>query len=64
MLLAEQDGVPVWTRTSELSAILTGTPASARNSDDEITLFKSNGLALEDVAVAHHVYTRIVGGHE
>ncbi len=64
LLLAEQDGVPVWTRTSELSAILMGNLASARNSDDEITLFKSNGLALEDVAVAHHVYTRIVEGHE
>ena len=29
-----------------------------RGSSEEITLFKSLGLAVEDVAAAHHVYTR------
>ena len=33
-----------------------------RQSGDEITLFKSLGLAVEDVAAAHHVYLRAVEG--
>ncbi|HEX9636771.1 MAG TPA: hypothetical protein VGB99_04515 [Acidobacteriota bacterium] len=30
--------------------------ASGRRSDSEITLFKSLGLAVEDLAAAEHVY--------
>jgi ornithine cyclodeaminase/alanine dehydrogenase-like protein (mu-crystallin family) len=30
-----------------------------RNAPDQITLFKSNGIALEDVAAAHYIYSRI-----
>jgi ornithine cyclodeaminase/alanine dehydrogenase-like protein (mu-crystallin family) len=29
-----------------------------RESEDEITLFKSLGLAIEDLASAHHIYER------
>jgi|APMI01.1.fsa_nt_gi ornithine cyclodeaminase/alanine dehydrogenase-like protein (mu-crystallin family) len=41
----------------ELGDVLLGTLAG-RGSDDEITLFKSLGLAVEDVAAAHHVYLK------
>jgi alanine dehydrogenase len=41
----------------ELGDVLLGRVAG-RTSAEEITLFKSLGLAIEDVAAAHHVYTR------
>lgn len=59
LLLAEQDGVTVWSRTLVLSDILVD-HSPVRKSEEDITLFKSNGLALEDVAVAHHVYSRVI----
>ncbi|MCX6364401.1 MAG: hypothetical protein NTW58_09605 [Actinobacteria bacterium] len=31
--------------------------APARTSPDDITLFKSLGIAIEDLAAAHHMYT-------
>jgi ornithine cyclodeaminase/alanine dehydrogenase-like protein (mu-crystallin family) len=44
----------------ELSEIVTGrSPGRERSSD--ITIFKSNGLALEDIAVAGYVYDRLNG---
>jgi ornithine cyclodeaminase/alanine dehydrogenase-like protein (mu-crystallin family) len=36
--------------------LLEGGERLRRQSDDEITLFKSLGLAIEDLAAAHHVY--------
>jgi alanine dehydrogenase len=39
----------------ELGPIVAGT-ATGRSNEAEITLFKSHGLAIEDVAVAAHVY--------
>ena len=30
-----------------------------RTSSDEITLFKSLGLSLEDTAAAHHIYAKM-----
>ena len=33
---------------------------AGRRSADEVTLFKSLGLAVEDVAAAHHIYSRAV----
>ena len=42
---------------AELGELVLGT-AAGRRSPDEITLFKSLGLAIEDLASAHHVYTR------
>ena len=35
-----------------------GEPAATRNAPDELTVFKSLGLAIEDVAAAHLVYER------
>lgn len=39
-----------------MGEVLTG-KAPARTSPDEITLFKSLGIAIEDLAMAQHVYT-------
>ena len=41
----------------EIGDILTGRVA-ARGSRDEITLFKSLGIAIEDLAAAHHIHAR------
>ncbi|HKI55639.1 MAG TPA: ornithine cyclodeaminase family protein [Trueperaceae bacterium] len=49
--LAEDQAVP------ELGEVLEGT-AEGRTSDDEITLFKSLGLAIEDLLAARHVLRR------
>jgi ornithine cyclodeaminase/alanine dehydrogenase-like protein (mu-crystallin family) len=45
----------------ELGEVLLGR-VSGRASRDEITLFKSLGLAVEDIAAAHHVYRRAAAG--
>ena len=44
---------------AEVGEILLGT-SRGRESDEEITLFKSLGLAVEDVASAHHVYRKAI----
>lgn len=44
---------------AELGELLLGT-RSGRESPTEITLFKSLGLAVEDVAAAHHIYAQAV----
>ena len=56
LLLAERDGVR-WDEhvRGEIGAVFEGTLAG-RNGDDEITLFKSLGLAVEDAASARHVW--------
>ena len=46
-----------WDRVDELAAVVTGR-APGRTRPDEITLFKSLGLAIEDMAVAARVYAR------
>jgi ornithine cyclodeaminase/alanine dehydrogenase-like protein (mu-crystallin family) len=46
-----------WERAVELGAIIAAN-APGRPSDEAITLFKSVGVALEDVAVAGLVYAR------
>ncbi len=43
---------------AELGDVVTGT--KVRTSDDDITFFKSVGLALQDISVAHHVYQKAV----
>ncbi len=48
-------GVLHWEQIGELGEVVTGRRAP-RNSPGEITLFKSLGLAVEDVAVAARVY--------
>jgi alanine dehydrogenase len=44
-----------WTGVKKLSDVVAGT-ASGRTSDTEVTLFKSNGIAAWDLAVAMRVY--------
>ena len=44
----------------ELGEVLTGSVAG-RTSPSEITVFKSVGLAIEDVAAAHHIYSKARG---
>lgn len=40
--------------------LVDGSAARGRRSDEEVTVFKSLGLAIEDVAAAHRIYTRAV----
>src|SRR2546426_550180 len=43
----------------EIGEVLAGTVAG-RTSERDVTLFKSLGMAVEDVATAHYVYTRAI----
>ena len=43
----------------ELGEVLLGRVAGRRSSD-EVTLFKSLGIAVEDLAAAHHIYTQAI----
>lgn len=45
---------------AEIGEVITGSK-SGRQSDDEITLFKSVGVAVEDIAAADLVYQRAIG---
>lgn len=56
---ALEDGSFDWSRAKELKDVIAGREAG-RTTPDEITLFKSVGLALEDLAVAALVYRRAV----
>ncbi len=51
--------VPRWQEAIELSQVVAG-KRPGRASTSEITLFKSNGIALEDVAVAGWLYQQAV----
>ena len=55
LIIAFQGDEICWTGVKELSEIVAG-KASGRNSDMEVTLFKSNGIAAWDLAVAMRVY--------
>ena len=48
-----------WQRTVELPDVVTG--RAGRTDDAQLTLFKSNGLAIEDVVAAGFVYERAGG---
>jgi alanine dehydrogenase len=48
-----------WDRVAEIAEVMAGR-APGRTAADQITLFKSNGIAMEDVAVAGRVYERAV----
>jgi ornithine cyclodeaminase len=54
-LLAVKDGVHPGLLPAELGEVLTGV-APGRRDDTEITLFKSLGLAAEDLKAASYVY--------
>ena len=57
LLQAEQEGVAVWGRAVELGQIVAGRHPG-RTEAEQITLFKSVGIALEDIAAAARVYQR------
>jgi ornithine cyclodeaminase/alanine dehydrogenase-like protein (mu-crystallin family) len=50
-----EKGTLRWSRIVELGDMVTG-KTSGRRSGEDITLFKSLGIAVEDIAVAAHVY--------
>ncbi|TLZ75935.1 MAG: ornithine cyclodeaminase family protein, partial [Methanobacteriota archaeon] len=50
-------GLLTWDRVHEISEVVAGKVRGRTNADD-ITLFKSHGIAIEDVAVAALVYQR------
>jgi ornithine cyclodeaminase/alanine dehydrogenase-like protein (mu-crystallin family) len=51
---AVEVGLVTRDRVTELGAVMTG-DAPGRNSEDEVTLFDSTGLAIQDLAIAHAV---------
>ncbi|MBO0726763.1 MAG: ornithine cyclodeaminase family protein [Blastocatellia bacterium] len=55
LLTAVEKGLLTWERVRELRYVVSG-EARGRTSDDQITLFKSLGVAIEDVATAAVVY--------
>jgi alanine dehydrogenase len=55
LLTPIQQGLLSWDRVHELHEVVAGA-IPGRQRAEEITLFKSLGLALEDMAVAEHVY--------
>jgi ornithine cyclodeaminase/alanine dehydrogenase-like protein (mu-crystallin family) len=59
LLLAEREGHQVWEKVVELGDILAA-KITGRTANDQITLFKSHGVALEDVAAARWIYDRAV----
>jgi ornithine cyclodeaminase/alanine dehydrogenase-like protein (mu-crystallin family) len=50
----------IWSRVVELGAVV-AEAAPGRTSERQVTLFESQGIALEDVAVARFVFDRAVG---
>lgn len=53
-------GITSWDRMHELGEVVCGKVAG-REQQDEVTLFKSNGLAIEDIAAAYKVLERAKG---
>ena len=55
---AAEEGRLDWSQVSELSSIVAGhTPG--RTNDSDTTLFESQGLAVEDIAVAGYIYEQV-----
>lgn len=57
LITPADEGVLVWSQVNELGAIVAG-HAPGRESAEEITLFESQGIALEDVAAMKLAYER------
>ena len=55
---AAEEGRLDWSRVRELSSIVAGR-AAGRTDDSDITLFESQGLAVEDIAVAGYIYEQV-----
>ena len=52
------DVVSDWDQVAELADVVKGLPG--RTDSEQITLFKSNGIALEDIAAANFVYRAVL----
>jgi ornithine cyclodeaminase/alanine dehydrogenase-like protein (mu-crystallin family) len=61
LLPAIERGVISWEGVVELGRIIAG-QVRGRTSDDDITIFKSNGIALEDISTALRVYKLALEG--
>ena len=59
LLMPASRGLVLWGQVRELWEVVGGT-VPGRRSDDEVTLFKSLGMAIWDVAVAKAVYDKAV----
>ncbi len=57
LTVAVEAGVMTWDRVGEFGAVVTGA-APGRANDQQITLFESQGLAVQDMAAAAHIYER------
>ncbi|MGH2376097.1 MAG: ornithine cyclodeaminase family protein [bacterium] len=57
LIAAEQKGEPVWDRVVEFGAIAAA-KSPGRQSAEEITLFESQGIALEDVVTMNVLYQK------
>ncbi|MDR7418765.1 MAG: ornithine cyclodeaminase family protein [Armatimonadota bacterium] len=57
LIAAESAGEPVWERVTELGAIVAGS-APGRTDPASITLFESQGIAMEDVVTLELLYRR------
>lgn len=57
LLIPVERGWLDWDLLPELGEVVAG-HISGRRSDDDITIFESQGLGLQDVAVAAHIYER------
>jgi ornithine cyclodeaminase/alanine dehydrogenase-like protein (mu-crystallin family) len=57
LLIPAQDNPQIWSRVVELGSVFAG-KSEGRTGDSQITLYESQGVALEDVAVARFIYER------
>ena len=58
LIIPAETGDWSWEETrGDLGDVITG-KLTGREDDDEITLFKSVGLAIQDISTAHHVYIK------
>lgn len=57
LITAVREGVATWENVIELGQVVAG-QVQGRQDDNAITLFESLGIAIEDVAVARHVYSK------
>jgi ornithine cyclodeaminase/alanine dehydrogenase-like protein (mu-crystallin family) len=57
LVASVEKGLLTWERVKELRSVVNG-DLRGRRSDDEITLFKSLGIAIEDLATAALIYTK------
>lgn len=57
LVIPARDHPGIWSHVVELGSVLAG-KSMGRTSETQITLYESQGVALEDVAVARYVYER------